>query len=188
MLSGSQKICRISRILKFAFLFSACALLLLNAGFWITDGYPFLKPWLEWNLLPHMDDSALPRSITSLSPHIKFLGFLVTLIPTALNMAVFLFLARLFKSYEQLEIFSVNAVQSVKKVGICVLCNQLVYPVYFALLTLILTISNPPGSRMIATEIGLEQITMGAVGVIILVISWVLEKGRELQEEQAGTI
>lgn len=188
MLSSSQKIRRISRLLKIAFIFSSCALPLLNAGFWITDGYPFLKPWLEWNLLPYVDDSVLPMSITSLSPHIKFLSFLVTMIPTALNMAAFLFLARLFKSYEQLEIFSVNAVQCVKRVGICILCNQLVYPIYFALLTLVLTISNPPGSRIIATAIELEQITMGAVGVIILLISWVMEKGRELQEEQAGTI
>jgi hypothetical protein len=182
-----RKIQRLSRVLKFIFLVAACSLPILNAGFWITNGYSFLKPWMNWDLIPKIDGAVI-KPLEEMDNVIKLFAFLVSLIPTSINVFIFVLLAKLFRSFESLEIFSGQNVKYLRKIGGCIFLNQLLYPVYFGLLSLTLTISNPPGFRMISMAFGTQQVTLLIVGAMIMLISWIVEEGRILREEQAATI
>ncbi len=187
MKTPKQKITSLSRLLKITFLIAACALPLLDAGFWITNGYPFLKPFFSWDIIPQFDNQA---QITpdQLSPLIKFLGFLLSLVPTSIYVIALAFLVKLFKHFENFEIFTEESVKCIRKLGFCILLNQLLYPVYIALYSLTLTITNPPGQRMIAVAFGGQQLSLLVIGCTIILISWIMEEGCKLKEDQAATI
>ncbi len=180
-----QKIREMSRILKILFMIAACSLPVLNAGYWITSGYPFLPGWAVSGPFPHFE-GIVPLS--EMSGLIKFLGFLVTLIPTSFNVFAFVLLSKLFRTFENLEFFSKSSVQCLRKMGYCILLNQLIYPVFCALISFTLTMSNPPGSRMISISLGTPQFSLLIIGSIIILISWIMDEGRKMQEEQAATV
>lgn len=185
-MNSAKKISRLSRILKWATLIVLCGMPIFNAGYWITSGYPFLEPWYQINIVPKF---SLMPSLADMSALNKFCGFLVTLIPTGVSMIALGFLAKLFRLYEQLEIFSRENVQCLRRLGFTLLIGQAVYSfVYFPLISLALTISNPPGQRHISITVGDQQLAMAAIGLAIILISWIMEEGRKLQEEQAATV
>ncbi|HEY2811656.1 MAG TPA: DUF2975 domain-containing protein [Rhabdochlamydiaceae bacterium] len=187
MKHSTHKIQRLSRIFKIVFLICAFALPVIDAGFWITNGYPFLKPWMRWDPFYHFDNLPI-KPLPEMDVLIKFFGFLISLLPASLNICAFILLAKLFHCYEQLEIFSRSTVLILRKLGICILLNQLLFPFYVAIFSLALTITNPPGFRNISVAFGPEQVNLLIIGSLIILVSWIMDEGRKLQEEQASTI
>ncbi len=187
MKDSAKNIRLLSRILKCLFLSAAFALPIITAGAWISDGYSFLKPWVEWSIYPEISQATI-KPLSEMAASTKLLGFLASLIPVAFQTVALALLAKLFGLYERLEFFSKESVTCIRKLGFCLLIGQLVYPFYLALLSLALTISNPPGQRMISAAFGTEQLNLVVIATIIILISWVMNEGRKLQEEQAATI
>jgi len=181
-----SKIFKLSRFLKTASLAIVFALPLFTAGWWITNGYTFMGDFASC-LQPFPSMKGM-KPVAELSAFLKLCGFFTTMIPTAFNMLTFFFLARLFKLYETFEFFSFRCVRCIRNLGITILTCQIVYPFYFALLSLALTISNPPGERMIAVSLGSEQIYLMIVAGAIILASWIMDEGRKLQEEQESVI
>lgn len=187
-MNSAKKISRLSKILKWATLMVMCGLPIFDAGYWITSGYPFLEPWYQIKMLPTFTDVSTPafHDMSSLN---KFCGFLATLIPTGVSMIALGFLAKLFHLYEQLEIFSRENVKCLRRLGFTLLIGQAVYSlIYFPLISLALTISNPPGHRTVNIAFSDQQLALAAIGLAIILISWIMEEGRKLQEEQAATV
>ncbi|NGX60159.1 MAG: hypothetical protein KR126chlam3_01325 [Chlamydiae bacterium] len=180
-----QRIVKWSNILKWIFLVAAILLPVANAGFWITNGYPILEKFTDPNFIPKIPGM---KPLFELSAMTKFFGFLVSLLPTAIDMAALLLLAKLFAIFEKLDFFSQKSVQTIKKIGGCILLNQAFYPVYMAILSITLTWENPTGQRMLSIALGSKQIALFVVGLSILLVSYVMDEGRKLQEEQASTI
>lgn len=183
----AKKIIRLSALLRY----TALALLgiapLFTAMFWISNGEQVF-PWIKYTLPEGITNQALFRPIAELSPFHKLFGFIVDLIPTCFFMAALGYLARLFRLFSQQEFFTASSVQCIRRVGIILLIGQLFHPFYIALLSLALTISNPPGSRLIAVEVGISELGMIAVAFGIILVSWIMDEGRKLQEEQENTI
>jgi len=185
-MNAEKKIKRLSSILRYAALVLMCLLPIANAGFWITDGYPFFGG-IEWNMIPKITEVAIP-AIADMTPTMKFFGFLANLIPTGIAMVALGYLAKLFRLYEELEIFSERSVQCIRHLGYLLLLGQLLHPIYSALITLTVTISNPVGQRLIAIAFGTEEMKIVAIALIVILISWIMDIGRKLQEEQAATV
>lgn len=178
-----DRIRKYSRILKILFFIAAGALPLINAGFWVTGGYSFM----EWNLIPDFP-GMLVKPLAELAPIAKFFSFLVSMIPTAINGLALLSMARLFHHFEKLEIFCEASVKCIRKAGICLVLNQLTYPFYLALMSLALSYTNSPGQRFISVGFHLEQFSLLVIGLTVLLISYVMQEGTRLQEEQSATI
>lgn len=187
MLTSPGKISRLSTILRAIALTIMAIAPLFTAMFWIADGEQVF-PWIRYALPEAIANHEYFRPISQLNPFYKFLAFLVNLLPTAVVMAVMGNLARLFQLFSRMQFFTQSSVQCIRRVGIILLIGQLLHPFYIALLSLVLTISNPPGSRVIATELGLSELAMIAVASGIILVSWIMEEGRKLQEEQENTI
>jgi hypothetical protein len=205
------KIKNLSRVLKIMFFVITCSLPILEAGYWITNGYPFIPSGmryesLSWSMpmsslgIGHTDAAkpselavtavdCMIKPLTELSNTTKFLGFLVSLLPLSITMFILFLVSRLFYCFEHMEFFSATTVKSLKRIGFLIILNQtLIHAIYDALISLTLTFSNPPGYRIIEVSYGSAQINILIVGIIIILASWIMDEGRKMQEEQEGTI
>lgn len=182
-----QKIIRLSRFLRWIALSICVSLPLLEAGYWITEGYPFLSPLFQAEELPSFGD--IPLTWSSLIPLQKLLGFLCNLLPLSLSMAALIYLARLFSSFESLKLFEKENALILKRAGWALLWNALISAtLYRMILSFILTYRNPVGHRMIQIALGHHELAIGAIGLSVLLISWILEEAASLYEEQSATV
>lgn len=187
-MNSNQKIKRASRILRYLTIFYLCLIPTLTAIFWICNGEP-IHPALQIRLWPEgFLANAFLTPVSMLSTSTKILAFLVCLIPNVFTVLALYFLANLFRLFEGMEFFSQHSVGALRRIGFSLLAGQLTFPIYTALLSLTLTISNPPGQRVIAAHFGAAEFNWTALAIVIIVISWIMDEGRKLQEEQAATV
>ncbi len=149
--------------------------------------------WINFNNIPPHIDMLNLRALPfvtpqSLSLHSRLLCFAASLIPLCVEMAGIVILIRLFRLYERMSIFNATNVACFRKLGKILLAQALAGVLYIPLLSLAITMDNPPGTRRIA--IGIDSLDMTALvaGTMIIVISWVMEEGRKLEDEQLHTV
>ena len=181
-----KKIVRVSRLLKWGAIAICCILPLTEAGYWITNGYPFLESFFQPDPLPSF--GSMPIGWNTLNEVQKLLGFVINLLPLAFSMASLIYLSQLFAAFERLELFAKRNVKILKLTGWALVWGQITYPIYIALLSLALTYRNPVGERNLSISFGTHQIEILAIGLSILLVSWVFEEAVKMDEEQAGTI
>lgn len=129
---------------------------------------------------------ALPVDVTGDVPgSTRFLAFLTDLIPLAAVTYALLKLRGLFRLYERGLIFTQLNVSCFRSLGraliVWVACNV----VRRTLLGLVLTMNNPPGKRMLVLGLDSGDFTGVFVGIVVLIISWVMDEARKIQEDQA---
>ncbi len=128
----------------------------------------------------------LPVPVTQELPAInRFFAFLAELIPLAAMLLGLVKLRSLFGCYENGQIFTEQTVKCFRGLGriliVWVLCNIC----KTTLLSLILSLPNPPGKRMITVAIGSPEFSSLFIGGVILVITWVMDEARIIKEDQA---
>lgn len=120
----------------------------------------------------------------------KLLGFLISLLPLIVNLFVLYFLIKLFRLYEQGEIFTMNNVRYIRNIGYALLIGQLINPVYQALISMAMTWNNPPHQGLRIISISLDGTNIGIIlmSLLIILISWIMLEGYKLKEEQQFTV
>jgi hypothetical protein len=157
----------------------ACAMPVTNALVWIyINRFPEI---IHRKMLPYFVTLPLPVSA-------RFMGFLVTMMPTAVAICGAFYLMRLFRLYAQGNIFRPSNVECFKKLSRVLIWWFVVGIVHRSLLSVALTLHNPPGHRIFSLGIGSPDLTALLLGGILAVIAWVMEEGRKLQEDQDFTI
>lgn len=116
------------------------------------------------------------------------LGFVVSMIPGSLAVYAVLRLRQLFDFYAQGLIFTAENIRCLRGFALATLGFALVKPVAGALMSVVLTMTNPPGQRMLAISFGSSELTTLFVGCVFLIIAWIMDEGRELAEEQAQIV
>ena len=51
-----------------------------------------------------------------------------------------------------------------------------------------LTMHNPPGHHIVRVGLSSDNIIVLLIGIVVVLIAWVMEEGRKLQEEQRLTV
>ena len=115
----------------------------------------------------------------------RFLAFLVDLIPLGAVIYGLQKLRSLFGLYENRMIFTEQNVDCFRSLGRALILWVIGDVVRNSLLSVVLTINNPPGQRVITFGLYSADFTAIFVGIVILVISWVMDEGRKIQEDQA---
>lgn len=115
-------------------------------------------------------------------------GFLIGLLPTAIEMIIIYFLIKLFKLYEQGKIFTLSNVEYLRKIGIFMLINQGAGFIYDALITFVLTMHNPRGHWSSSFTFSNHDVYNIVTAIMVIVISWIMAEGCRLQEEQKYTV
>lgn len=170
----------------FQILFIVMPLLLLL--FWLNAPTPIPRSpnfaGLAINFIPQGIEVLGPLSIAS-----KSLGFLICLLPVGVMELILYFLIKLFRLYEKGNIFTLANVKAIKNIAWILLLGEIIInPIFQALISLALTIHNPPGYRYI--KIGIDGTNIGLVltALLIILISWIMAEGVRLHEEQQYTI
>ena len=127
----------------------------------------------------------IPYQLTALT---RLLGCVVNFIPAGLMMIGLYTLAKLFALYEKGCIFTQKNVACYRILGRLIICGVFIGVVYRTVLILALTLFNPPGQRILSIGFGTKEIEILLIGIIVLIITWVMEEGRMIENEQALTV
>jgi hypothetical protein len=169
----------------FQIIFVGLPILFIMSWVYAPNELGLLIGIIRLNAIP----SAYSHSILhTLSASEKSLGCLVSTIPFLVEMFVIYFLIKLFKLYEQGEIFSIQHVKYIRNIGYALLIGQLIQPFYQFAMGLVLTLNNPPHHRY--ATITLDQTNIGILltALLVILISWIMAEGCKLHEEQQLTV
>ena len=143
-----------------------------------------------WAFFNELYDSTsmipLPVPVSHVLPGLtRLLAFLVELIPLTALIYGLLRLRDLFRYYEKGMIFTANNVACYRSLGKALIAWVICDVVKNSLLSIVLTLDNPPGQRVITLGLYSADFTAVFVGIVILTIAWVMDEGRRIQEDQA---
>jgi hypothetical protein len=127
----------------------------------------------------------MPQSFTPLT---KLFCFAVSMIPTSITLIMLYFLIKLFRLYQQGDIFTSMNVRYIRNVGYALLVGQLIKPVYQGLIGLALTWQNAPGHRFAMFVLGTDDFGVILTALLIILVSWIMAEGCKLREDQQLTI
>lgn len=178
------KIQRLSRRLRFFFLLGICSVPLLHGLGWIFYERVLVTPPLSFSPLMGLGWGQQPFMAGQVTWTMKVLGFAASMLPGAASMYCFACLARLFQRFGQGEMFTQGAVGLIRRIGVAVLATQALRILHGSLVTLILTMDNPPGQHMITLGLDSASVSESVTGVIIILASWIMDEARKLREEQ----
>jgi hypothetical protein len=141
--------------------------------------------WLSPEIIKEF---AVPRlglagATVSLEPATRLAGFAVSMIPLAVLLYLLFEAYRLFDAYRRGDIFADAAPMRLRRIGLCMVALGFLQPLTRALLGIVLTISNPPGMRMLAIGFGIEDYMIAALGGLILAIGHVMVEATRLADE-----
>jgi len=156
--------------------------------FWVTPLACALF-WGVFNALPEVVKARfLFPGTHELAALNRALCFLVGMIPAAVAMYGFRTLRELFALYAAGEIFSRRNVACYRTLGRALLYWAGAVFVNTTLLSLAKSVGMPQGQRYLVVGVGSDELAALFAGAAALVISWVMDEGRHIEEEQALTI
>lgn len=115
----------------------------------------------------------------------RFLAFMADMVPLSAAIYGLLRLRDLFSLYEDGLIFTERNVRCLRSLGKTLLVWVGCDIVRYTLLSLILSLENPPGHRVLAVGLNSGDFTAVFVGIVVIIISWVMDEARKLEEDQA---
>lgn len=180
----------------FQIIFFALPILLMVSWVYAPDELVLLSGFIKLNAIPatysgmHTYAQGVPEKaiLHTLSLSEKSLGCLVSAIPMLVKMIILYFLIKLFKLYEQGDIFSLHHVKYIRNIGYALLMGQLIEPFYQFAMGIVLTMHNPPQHRYAAITLDQTNIGILLTALLVILISWIMAEGCKLREEQQLTI
>ncbi len=127
-------------------------------------------------------------------------GYLFTLVLTETILCFWYWkLAKLFQFYERGLIFATEAIRCMKTLGFLCVINWLFTSAWYVLGQIFPSPAPPPGRimtfipssfRMDFFSINIHGTNLGLLlaGIVIVIIAWIMDEGRKIQEEQELTV
>lgn len=144
------------------------------AWVWLTPA------WLEAHVVPHLGLRGVP---VALDISTRLAAFAASMVP----MAVLLYLLhqayQLFDAFRIGNVFTTDAPVRLRRIGSCIVALALLRPLTSTLLGLILTWTNPPGQRIVALSLGIDDYMIAALGGLVLAIGHVMVEGMRLADD-----
>lgn len=183
--------------LVFQIIFIALPILLIMSWIVAPDELILLAGFIKINAIPAtysgmhtFTAQGIPEKaiLHTLSIGEKSLGCLVSMIPMMVEMFILYYLIKLFKLYENGDIFSLHHVRYIRNIGYALLIGQLIEPFYQFVMGAVLTLHNPPHHRYAAITLDQTNIGILLTALLVILISWIMAEGCKLHEEQQLTI
>ena len=149
--------------------------------------------WMSYNNLSLGVRDQLYRNlyvtpIPSMSLSTRLLACLASLIPSVIAAIGFFHLNRLFGLYEQGRIFLRENVRYYRRLGYIIIFAMVGSRIYTTLASTIVTLNLPPGQRTLSVVFSSDDVAQLVIGMMVIVVSWIMDIGRELHEEQQLTV
>lgn len=119
----------------------------------------------------------------------KLSAIFISALPELISLLMLYFLIKLFRNYERAEIFSLTNVKYIRYIGLTLLLYHLLRPIFQTAMLYVLTPAMQ-GMGPITLSIGLSGFDVGMILVAIIIIlnSWIISEGYQLQQEQQYTV
>jgi len=148
--------------------------------------------WAFINYLPEtfvtVNIDSEPLTPNPLSIKLQLTGFIVSLLPLSALMYGLINIRRLFSFYREGVIFSFEHVNIFRKTSKALIWWVFLSIIYESARSILFSVGNPPGQRVVNVGISSQQITILIIAGIVFVIAWVMDEGRILTEEQHLTV
>jgi hypothetical protein len=152
----------------------------------------YVSYWVFVNYLPesliNVNIQPTPLSPNVLPVKLQIIGFITSLLPLSALIYVILNIRKLFSFYKEGEIFSFEHVSLFKKTAKALILWVILSIFYESAKSVIFSVGNPPGSRVLKVGFSSAEITTLIVGGIVFIIAWVMDEGRILNEEKELTV
>lgn len=178
-MSHPVRIRRVSTALKLA----CDAYLILAPLVLAVVWFNFEKVGPQWQTLAELPIRPEYVGLTN-----KLLGALITAIPVALLMYGVWHLRQLFEQFRQGRLFSADGASHLHVFAMMLLVTMLLTPVVSALLSVVLTMNNPPGERALVITFGSNDLGQLFIAGALFAISWTLREGYRLSQENEGFV
>jgi Protein of unknown function (DUF2975) len=135
---------------------------------------------VETLVVPRLGLGAMPVTLDGWN---RILGFAVCMLPMAVIVWMLYQAYELFDGYRLGRVFTEEAPVRLRRIGLSLLALALLRPVTTTLLGVVLTLSNPPGQRLLAIGIGIDDYMIAAIGGLLLVIGHVMVEAKRLADD-----
>jgi hypothetical protein len=144
---------------------------------------------LFWIFFNQINQKGIPVPLPVLVTHdlpilTRSLAFLAELIPLCTILYGLFRLRALFILYQNGMIFTAKNVSCFRSLGRTLIAWMICDVIRNSLLSMILTMNNPPGKRSITVGLNSADFTGIFVGIVIITIAWVMDEARKIQEDQ----
>lgn len=154
--------------------------------FWLTVNTP--RDYLTTLGIVQLSFDITHFTHLPLSTAVRVQAAIASLLLSGVVMYALSVLIRVFRNYENGEIFSLENAKSYQKLGYCVFYWVLGSVVYRTVVGLILSFNNPPGQRIVAVSfVGVDMLTL-LFGLIVFIIAWVMKEGHIIADENSHTV
>ncbi len=148
-----------------------------------------------WAFINHLPAQIIAVNISSnaliphkLSAELQLVGFTISLLPLAVLTLGLLNIRKLFSFYKEGIIFSIEHVIIFKNTAKALVLWVFLSIIYESAKSVLFSLGNPPGSRVLEVGFGTAEITSLLVGGIVFIIAWIMDEARVLSEENELTI
>ncbi|MBI1179519.1 MAG: DUF2975 domain-containing protein [Alphaproteobacteria bacterium] len=173
---SARGLIRISRMLRVCCMAGAVGIPLLLAFLW----------WqLDWIAAASPDLSRIafdPREVNGAQ---RAAAFLTSMIPAGVLIWGLLRLQAVFRRFATGEFFSAATTDGLRAFALAVTLQALLRPVASALLSVLLTLQNPPGQRSLAVGFGSAELETLFVGAVFLAVAHLMNEGCRLADDNA---
>lgn len=158
---------------------AAVALLALNVLSWLIPSWSDVaaRGWSALGSAPiALTSDALAFSIAVSTGHLLVLAY-------ALFAA-----SALFQRFAQRDFFTPAVGALLQRMGVALAAFGLLAPIARAALTVILTMHNPPGQRMLTIGVSANDVVIVIFGALIIMIGWVMAEAARLADENRSFV
>lgn len=125
----------------------------------------------------------LPIQWQSVTPGQWYGLWFITLLYMATGLAGFYFLHRAFANFARGELFNQNNCRALRLFSIFLFAQALAKPLHFSLSSLLLSLNHPAGEQMLSISLGSGEIKVISLAMILWVMSDLLVKAGQLENE-----
>ena len=174
-MTNTQKIQRVSALMS-----ALCVLIVILLPLlllWIWVDFERINGTLEY-----IGNALRPETIAL--PY-RILSFIISMVPVALLMWGLLHLRALFELFRKAVFFSEANARLLHKFAMMLFFSTLASPIARALVSVAVTINNPPGQRAVVVNIGSGDLNSLFVATVFLAVAWVMREAHALAQENA---
>lgn len=177
-LGNRKKIVSYSRVLKYLLLIAMVVLPVIIIGKWvIIDKIP----------AEELCKLAGVREFT-VGLNTQFYGALVSIIPALIAFLLTFNGFKLFALYEKGKILTIANVACFRNIGYLFICQGVASFVLTPVYTIIMTMNNGPGKHSLSVGLSSNDILPVVGGFFIIVVAWVMDEAKKINEEVELTI
>lgn len=170
----AHRIERVSNWMRWVITIGGAVMAAAYVSVWVVPG------WLEEVAAQNLLGAA---ATISAGPALRFLAATVAALPFLLVLYGLWQIRELFRLFGERRYFSVDGSKRLLRFGAALLLAAPAGIVTRSIVSVLLTMNNPAGSRQLVVQMGSNDYFLVVIGGLLLVVGWVMREAARMQHE-----